>query len=110
MPDDRLRVECVTSSERSGYRPIGFESRGRLLAQAKTFNNLAVPIRVATVEVIQQAAALIDHHDQPAARCMVLDVGLEVRGQIVDPLAKKRDLHLWRACVLDMSPELFDQR
>jgi hypothetical protein len=103
-------VECVTSNERSRNRPMDIERRGWSLAQAKTFNNLAVPIRVAAVEVVQQTAALIDHHDQPAARCMVLDVGLEVRGQIVDPLAEKRDLHLWRACVLDMSPELFDQR
>src|ERR1700687_4941449 len=109
MPEDRLRVECVTSYERSGYRPISVVNRGRLLAQAKTFNNLAVPIRVATVEIVQQTAALIDHHDQPATRCMVLHVGLEVRGQVVDPLAQKRDLHFWRACVLDMGPELFDQ-
>src|SRR5207249_10519759 len=96
MPDDRLRVECVTSRERSGYRPDSNETAGRLLAQAKTFNNLAVPIRVAAVEIVQQTTALIDHHDQSAARCMVFHVGLEMRGQIVDPLAKKRDLHFWR--------------
>src|SRR2546427_12562323 len=110
MPDDRLRTECVTSPERSGYRPDSNEKAGRLLAQAKTFNNLAVPIRVAAVEIVQQTAALIDHHDQSAARCMVFHVGLEMRGQIVDPLAKKRDLHFWRARVLNVGPELFDQR
>ena len=83
---------------------------GQLLAQAKTFNNLAVPIRVAAVEIVQQTAALIDHHDQSAARCVVFHVGLEVRGQIVDPLAQKRDLHFGRACIFNMGPELFDQR
>jgi len=41
---------------------------------------------------------------------MVFHVGLEMRGQIVDPLAKKRDLHFWRARVLNVGPELFDQR
>ena len=89
--------------------PHPIETAGRLLAQAKTFNNLAVPIRVAAVEIVQQTAALIDHHDQSAARCMVLHVGLEVRGQVVDPLAQKRNLHFRRACVLDMGSELFDQ-
>ena len=62
---------------------------GQLLAQAKTFNNLAVPIRVSTVKIVQQAAALIDHHDQTAPGCMVLHVGLEVRCQVADPLAQK---------------------
>jgi len=62
---------------------------GQLLAQAKTFNNLAVPIRVATVQIVQQAAALIDHHDQTAPGCMVFNVGLEVRRQVADPLAQK---------------------
>src|SRR2546426_5049274 len=109
MPDDRLRTECVTSRERSGYRPDSNEKAGRLLAQAKTVNNLAVPIRVAAVEIVQQAAALIDHHDQSAPGCVVFHMGLEMRGQIIDPLAEKRDLHFGRACVLDMSPELFDQ-
>src|SRR5215472_6811109 len=60
----------------------------RLFAQTKTFNNLAVPIRVTAVEVVQQAPALVDHHDQAAPRCMVLHVGLEMRRQVVDPFTQ----------------------
>ena len=59
------------------------------MAQAKTINKLAVPIRVATVHILQQAAALIDHPDQAAPGCMVFNVGLEVRRQVADPLAQK---------------------
>src|SRR5215470_7514584 len=81
----------------------------QLLAQAKAINNLAVPIRVTPVEIVQQAPTLVDHHDQPAAGCVVLNVGLEVRRQVVDPLAQKRNLHFWRSRILYMSPELFDQ-
>ncbi len=62
---------------------------GQLLAQAKTFHNLAVPIRVTTVQIVQQASALVDHHDQTAPGCMVFNVGLEVRRQVADPLAQK---------------------
>src|SRR4029077_2527874 len=34
----------------------------QLLAQTKAFDNLAIPIRVTTVEIIQKTAALVDHH------------------------------------------------
>jgi hypothetical protein len=81
----------------------------QLLAQTKTINNLAVPIRVTPVEIVQQTPALVDHHDQPPPGRVVFNVGLEMRRQVVDPLAQKRDLHFGRARVLHMSPELFDQ-
>jgi len=90
---------------------IQMKEQGELLAQAKTFKQSrgTDPGR-GGFEIVQQTAALIDHHDQSAARCMVFHVGLEMRGQIVDPLAQKRYLHLWRARVLNVGPELFDQR
>src|SRR4029077_18007577 len=62
--------------------------RELLLAQTKTVDNLAIPIRVTTVEIIQKTAALVNHHDQPASRCMVLEVRLQMRGQVVDSLAQ----------------------
>ncbi len=34
-----------------------------LLAQAKAFNNLVIPIRVSPVEIVQQAPPLVYHHD-----------------------------------------------
>jgi hypothetical protein len=81
----------------------------QLLAQTKTINNLAVPIRVTPVEIVQQPPALVHHHDQASAGRVVLNVRLEVRRQVVDPLAQKRNLHFRRAGILHMSPELFDQ-
>ena len=81
----------------------------QLLAQTKTINNLAVPIRVTPVEIVQQPPTLVDHHNQAPARRVVLNVRLEMRRQVVDPLAQKRDLHFRRAGILHMSPELFDQ-
>jgi hypothetical protein len=35
----------------------------QLFAQTKAIDNLTIPIRVTTVEVIQKPAALVDHHD-----------------------------------------------
>jgi hypothetical protein len=37
-----------------------------LLTQAESFHNLAIPIWVAPVQVVQQPTAFVDHHDQPA--------------------------------------------
>src|ERR1700722_3409202 len=81
-----------------------------LLAQTKALDNLAIPIRVTAVQVIQQATALIDHHDQSAARCMILYVRLQMRSQVRDPLAQQCNLHFRRAGVFRMGPILFDQR
>jgi len=84
--------------------------RELLLAQAKAFHNLVIPIRVSPVEVVQQAPPLVHHHDQPPARCMVFDVRLEMRRQIVDSFAQKCDLHLGRSRIFHMRAELFDQQ
>ena len=48
-------------------RPEGPLRKSALLAQTKSFHNLAIPIRVATIQIVQQPAALVDHHDQSAA-------------------------------------------
>jgi len=71
---------------------VRLKNVGQLLAQAKAFNNLAVPIRVTTVQIVQQAAALVDHHDQTAPGCMVFNVGLEMRCEVADSLAQKCNL------------------
>lgn len=56
--------------------------------------------QVGLVEVIQQPAALADHFQQTAPRAVVLDVLLQMLGQVVDALGQKGDLHVRGACVL----------
>ena len=58
-------------------RPAGPLRESALLAQAESFDNLAIPIRVSTVQVVQQPATLVDHHDQPAPRGVSLLRGTE---------------------------------
>src|ERR1700690_2735815 len=90
-------------------RPEGPLRESALLAQTESFDNLAVPIRVATIQIVQQPAPLVDHHDQPAPRSMIFGVGPEVGGQIVDALAQQRYLHFRRPRILRMYPELLDE-
>jgi hypothetical protein len=74
----------------------------RLLAQTKTLDNLAIPIRVPAVQVIEQAAALIDHHDQTATRRMIFHVQLEMGSQVIDAIAQQSYLHFGGTCILDV--------
>lgn len=57
---DIFRLEVVTFSVAGGVllcKP--------LLAQTEAIHNLAIPIRVPAVEIVQESPALVDHHDQP---------------------------------------------
>src|SRR5262245_57442049 len=80
----------------------------RLLTDAQPFDQLLVPADVLALQVVEQAAALADELEQPAARVVVLLVGLEVLGELVDPLREQGHLHLRRPGVLLVRPELLD--
>src|SRR5271170_47516 len=96
---------CAVKKKAAVKRP---RRKSVLLAQTESFHNLAVPIRVAAVQIVQQPPALIDHHDQSATRGVVLCVGLEVAGQIADALAQESNLHFRRTCILGVYPELLN--
>src|SRR5262249_23722782 len=70
-----------------------------LLADAEGADELPVPIEVAALQVVEQPTALPDELQQTATRVVVLHVGLEVLGEVVDPLGEEGDLHLRRAGV-----------
>jgi hypothetical protein len=67
--------------------------QSQLLSQTQSFDNLAVPIGISTVQIIQQTPAPVNHHDQSAARGVVFRVRLEMRGQIVDSFTEQCDLY-----------------
>src|SRR6478752_5886240 len=66
----------------------------RLLAQAQLFDQTAVAVRVARLQVVEQFAPARDHAQQSTARMMILDVRLEMIAEAVDARRQKRDLHL----------------
>src|SRR2546423_1882855 len=63
-----------------------------LLADAEPLDQLCVAIAVFAFEVIEQPAPLTDQLQQSAPRMMILDVRLEVLGQVADAFAEQRDL------------------
>ena len=67
---------------------------GPLLAKTQPADDLLVPIEVLPAQVIQQTAALADHPEQTLSRVVILGVGLEVLGQMLNASGEKSDLDL----------------
>ena len=65
-----------------------------LLADAKLCDDLAIAVRVALLQVIEQTTALAHQHKQAAAGAVVLLMRLEVLGQLANALAQEGDLDL----------------
>ena len=80
----------------------------RLLPQIQLVDYLLVALAFRAVEIIEQAAALRDHFQKAAPRRMVLRVGLEVFGQLRDPLRQQRHLNVSAARILLMQLELLE--
>ena len=58
----------------------------QLLAELELFGDSLVPRCIPVMQVIQQTAALTNHHQQSTAGSMILRVLLQVLGQMIDPL------------------------
>jgi hypothetical protein len=61
--------------------------------------NRLIAQQVGLMEIIQQTPALPDHFQQTAPGTVVLDVLLQMLGQVIDSLGQKGDLHVRGACV-----------
>lgn len=78
------------------------------LPDAQLADQRTVPADVAGTQIVEQAAALANQHQQAAARVEVLRVDLEVLGQLLDALGEQCDLHFGRTGVAIARLELLD--
>src|SRR5690606_14466654 len=58
-----------------------------------------VAVRILPLQIVEQATTLADDLQQTTPRVVVLLVGLEVLGEVANPLREECDLHLGRARV-----------
>jgi hypothetical protein len=78
----------------------------RSTADAQALNQRLVAFRTAASQIVQQPAASRNHLQKASARVMVFGVHRPMLRQIANPPAQDRNLHLWRAGVRFMNPEL----
>jgi hypothetical protein len=78
----------------------------RLLAYSQPLNQTLVSVEVGVFKIIQKSSSLADKLQEAASGMVILDVSLEMLGEVLDPLAEQRNLHLWRAGVRLMKPKL----
>src|SRR3954469_19788007 len=67
--------------------------------KAEALDDVAVPLDLGLLQVVQQPAALADEQQQAATAVVVVLVLLEVLGEVADAVAEQRDLHLGRTGV-----------
>ncbi len=80
----------------------------QLLADAELANNVAIPVRVTTLQIIEQTTTFADKHQQASARTMIFLMCLEVLGEFGDSLTQDRNLDFGAARVRLMRAELLD--
>src|SRR5579884_1050175 len=87
----------------------GIPMNGRkLTADAEALDEVLVPFRTATLQVIQQAPPARHHGQQTTAGMKILLVRLEMLPELEDTLAQDGHLNLWRTAVVLMGPILRD--
>ena len=62
--------------------------------------NRLIARQVGLMEIIQQTAALPDHHQQTAAGAVILEILLQMLGQVINSFSQKGDLHVCGPSVL----------
>lgn len=81
----------------------------RLLTNLEPLDDVEIPLRRDTLEVVEQATTATDHLKKPSPTGEVLRVLLEMLGQVGDPARQEGDLDLRRAGVGIPSPIRTDE-
>src|SRR5439155_1349762 len=81
-----------------------------LAANAEAGDECPVPLHVVLPDVVEQPAATADEHEQATTAVVVLLVGLQVLGEVIDAPREERDLYLRRPGVGVVDAVLGDRR
>ena len=114
--EDSLRLSlptashCLTDQTTDKFLAVKFRLQllKQLLADTEASDDGTVALDVGFDEIIEQTLSLTDHFEQTASGMVVVLVGLQVLGEVVDSLGENGDLHLGRTCVALMESVLLD--
>lgn len=90
----RLRGCVLSGDPRNGERTDLVRVR-LLLADSQAVDQVFIAVEIRLLKIIQESTTLAYEFQKTTARVVILLVGLEMLGQIADPLAKYGHLHLW---------------
>lgn len=93
---------------RQGRRRCDGRANGqeRLFAYSEPLDKTLVSLKIIVFEIIQEPPPLADYLQEAAPGMVILNVSLEVPGEVFDPLAEERYLYFGRAGVRFVKPEL----
>ena len=101
----RLPAGIIRGRHRAARsRAPGGRAIERLAADAELLDQRAVARLVLALDVVEERAALGDHLQEATPGMVVLGVGLEVLGQVVDAFGQDCDLDLGRPGVAGLCP------
>lgn len=72
----------------------------KLMTQFQLLGDRLITGQVGVMQVVEQTAALADHHQQAPTGSVIFFVTLQMLGQMVDALGQERDLHVGGTGVL----------
>src|SRR6185436_17607636 len=75
------------------------DQSARLVPESEVGDDLPITFEISPPQVVEESTPLTDHFEQPATAVVVLRVGAEVVGEIVDSFGEKGDLDFGRAGV-----------
>src|SRR3954451_11611880 len=78
--------QCPDDARRAADADRAAPAGAVLLADAQALDQLGIAITVLALQVVQQTPALANELQQPAAGVVIFCVGLEMLGEVVDPL------------------------
>jgi hypothetical protein len=81
----------------------------QLLADAEFGDDRLVALGIVFLQVVEQATALADQHEQATARAVIFLVRLEVLRQLANAFAEQRDLDFRAAGIACMRAVLVDE-
>src|SRR5215470_11127259 len=95
----RRRLNRANAISRCSTKRAGLKrpARNKSPADAEFLDQALVARFVRATQVVEQLAALAHHFEQSATRMVVLDVGLEMLGEVINALGQDRHLNLWRS-------------
>src|SRR5512142_2950575 len=80
-----------------------------LLADAEFRDDALVALGIVFLEVVEQATALADQHEKPAARAVIFLVRLEVLRQLANAFAQQGDLDFRASGIAGMRSVLVNE-